>query len=100
MPNASTYGMLVFSLIKPTVPTAGVNSRQRTWSLALESDVGSVLMRSGRGWWCQRLAMKGCERRMDMGKKTLIWLLIAAALFVTWLLVLGPQAATTLLHLL
>jgi hypothetical protein len=35
-----------------------------------------------------------------MQKKTLIWLLIVAALFVTWLVVIGPQAATTLLHLL
>jgi hypothetical protein len=33
-----------------------------------------------------------------MGKKTAIWLLIAAALFVTWLLVLGPTALSTLQH--
>lgn len=33
-----------------------------------------------------------------MAKKTVIWLLIAAALFVTWLVVLGPTALTTLEH--
>jgi hypothetical protein len=33
-----------------------------------------------------------------MGKKTALWLLIAAALFVTWLLMLGPTAAITLQH--
>lgn len=35
-----------------------------------------------------------------MEKKTLIWLLIVTVLFVIWLLVIGPQAAATLLHLL
>jgi hypothetical protein len=33
-----------------------------------------------------------------MGKKTVIWLLIAAAMFVTWLVVLGPTALNTLQH--
>lgn len=28
------------------------------------------------------------------------WLLVVAVLFVIWLLVIGPQALTTLLHLL
>jgi hypothetical protein len=35
-----------------------------------------------------------------MEKKTLFWLLVVAVLFVIWLLVIGPQALTTLLHLL
>ncbi len=34
-----------------------------------------------------------------MERKTLFWLFVVVALFVTWLLVLGPQAVTTFLHL-
>jgi hypothetical protein len=33
-----------------------------------------------------------------MSKKTAIWLLMAAALLVTWLIVLGPTALNTLQH--
>ncbi len=33
-----------------------------------------------------------------MDRKTMVWLLIAAVLFVTWLVVLGPTAAITLQH--
>ncbi len=35
-----------------------------------------------------------------MERKTLFWLLVVAVLFVIWLLVIGPQAAITLSHLL
>ncbi len=35
-----------------------------------------------------------------MERKTLFWLLVVAVLFVIWLLVIGPQAVMTLLHLL
>lgn len=34
-----------------------------------------------------------------MEKKALVWLLVAATLFVTWLIVVGPQAAVVLSHL-
>jgi hypothetical protein len=66
----------------------------------MESDASGVLMRSGKGLRWQRLAMSGCERGLAMEKKTLFWLLVVAVLFVIWLLVIGPQALTTLLHLL
>jgi hypothetical protein len=66
----------------------------------MESDASGVLMRSGKGLRWQRLAMSGCERGLTMERKTLFWLLVVAVLFVIWLLVIGPQAVMTLLHLL
>lgn len=33
-----------------------------------------------------------------MDRKTVVWLLIAAALFVTWLIVVGPSAVVALQH--
>lgn len=35
-----------------------------------------------------------------MGKKALLWLLIVAMLFVTWLVVIGPSALVALQHVL
>lgn len=39
-----------------------------------------------------------CVEEVGMGKKEWVWLLIAAALFVTWLVVVGASALSALQH--
>ncbi len=47
---------------------------------------------------CGWLASLCVEMEVGMGKKEWVWLLIAAALFVTWLVVIGPSALSAWQH--